>query len=84
MPGRIAVLIDFENVHRVGHKMFAAGRETFQCVPDPVKLADVIASRRSRDSAATSILVFRGRPNANYEPEFASDHDKQVSHDAPG
>ena len=41
MPDRIALYLDFENVHRVGHGLYARGRERYACVPEPSLIADV-------------------------------------------
>jgi hypothetical protein len=75
---RIAVLLDFENVHRVGHGLCGRGREIYQCVPEPSLIADMIARRRKVPSTATSIQVFRGRPNPAFEPTAASANDRQA------
>ncbi len=77
-PARIAVLLDFENVHRVGHGLYGRGQETYECVPEPSLIADKIAKRRNVPSVATSIQVFRGRPNPAFEPVSASANDKQA------
>ena len=62
-PARIAVLLDYQNVWLVGHGQYGRGCESFQSVPEPAKLADLIASRRDVPSKATAIGVFRGRPD---------------------
>lgn len=49
MPERIAVFLDFQNVHLTGHDLFDSG-PLHRCVPDPVRLGDLIASRRKRES----------------------------------
>jgi hypothetical protein len=77
-PARIAVLLDFENVHRVGHGLYGRGKEKYQCVPEPALIADKIAGRRKVPSVATSIQVFRGRPNPAFERTAASANDKQA------
>ena len=60
---RIAVFLDFQNVHLVGRSLFDNGLEPHRCVPDPARVADLIASRRRRPSAAAAIRVYRGRPD---------------------
>jgi NYN domain len=74
---RIAVLLDFENVQRVGHGLYGRGKPLYQCVPEPVLVADLIARRRNVASRATVIRVFRGRPNPEFERQAASANDKQ-------
>ena len=71
-PARIAVLLDYQNVWLVGHAQYGRGCETFQGVPEPAKLADLIASRRDVPSKVTAIGVFRGRPDPRHEPRPAS------------
>jgi hypothetical protein len=48
-------------------------------VPDPVRLADLIASRRKRASTATMIRVYRGRPDPNHQRLPAAANDAQAS-----
>src|SRR5215472_17470401 len=75
----VAVFIDFQNVHLVGHSLFGGGRELYRCVPNPVRLGDLIASRRRRPSIVTSIRVYRGRPDPNHQPGVAAANDAQTS-----
>lgn len=79
MPERVAVFLDFQNVHLAGHQLYAAGKPPYRCVPDPVRLADLVTSMRKRQSAATSIRVYRGRPDPNYQPVPAAANDAQAS-----
>ncbi len=74
---RIAVLLDFENVHRVGHGLYSPGLPRYQCVPEPSLIADMLANRRKVPTVTTSVQVFRGRPNPAFEPTPASAADKQ-------
>jgi uncharacterized LabA/DUF88 family protein len=76
---RIAVFFDFQNMHLVGHGCFARGSELYRCVPDPVQVADLIASRRKRPSVAASIRVYRGRPDPERQPVVAAANDAQAS-----
>jgi hypothetical protein len=76
---RVAVFIDFQNAHLVGHGLFGSGSELFRCVPDPVKVADLIAARRGRPSAATAIRVYRGRPDPNHQPRVTASNDAQAA-----
>jgi len=70
--------LDYQNVWLVGHAQYGRGCETFQGVPEPAKLADLIASRRDVPSKVTAIGVFRGRPDPRHEPRPASANDKQA------
>jgi uncharacterized LabA/DUF88 family protein len=74
---RIAVLIDYQNAHLVGHGLFSSGQERYRCVPDPVRVADLIASRRLRASVAAAIRVYRGRPDPNHQPRVTAANDAQ-------
>lgn len=79
MPDHVALYLDFENVHRVGHGLYARGRERYECVPEPSLIADLIAARRERDTEIKVINVYRGRPNSRHEPEAASASDQQAN-----
>jgi hypothetical protein len=57
MTERVAVLLDFQNVHLTGCGIFGGGREPYRCVPHPVKVADLLASRRARPSVAAALRV---------------------------
>jgi hypothetical protein len=76
---KIAVFFDYQNVHLTGHGLFGGGCELYRCVPDPVRLADLIAGRRKRASSATMIRVYRGRPDPNHQRLPAAANDAQAS-----
>jgi hypothetical protein len=76
---RIAVFLDFQNVHLVGRSLFDSGLELHRCVPDPARVADLIASRRRRPSTAAAVRVYRGRPDPNYQPVVTASNDAQAS-----
>jgi hypothetical protein len=48
-------------------------------VPDPARLADLIATRRRRPSTAAAVCVYRGRPDPNHQPVPAAANDAQAS-----
>jgi hypothetical protein len=77
---RVAVFIDYQNVHLVGHGLFGGGQELFRCVPNPARLADLIVSRRRRPSVVTAVRVYRGRPDPNHQPVVTASNDAQASH----
>ncbi len=79
MPEQVAVLLDYQNVHLVGHDMFSRGKLLHECVPEPTLLADRIASRRHTQSEAAEILVYRGRPDHQKQKTVASANDKQAA-----
>lgn len=79
MPEDIAVFLDFQNVHLTGHSLYGGGSEPYRCVPDPARLADLIAARRRRPSKAAAVCVYRGRPDPNHQPVPAAANDAQAS-----
>jgi uncharacterized LabA/DUF88 family protein len=79
MAAHVALYLDFENVHRVGHGLYARGRERYTCVPEPSLIADLIAARRPQDTEIKVIRVYRGLPNSRLEPEAASSNAQQAN-----
>lgn len=79
MPESVAIFLDFQNVHLTGHGLFGGGTEPYRGVPDPARLADLVASRRSRPSVASTIRVYRGRPDPNHQPLPTAANDAQAS-----
>jgi hypothetical protein len=79
MPESIAIVLDFQNVHLRGHHLFGGGLEPYRCVPDPTRLANVIAMRRRRPSAAAVIGVYRGRPDPEFQPTLTAANDAQAN-----
>jgi uncharacterized LabA/DUF88 family protein len=77
VPDHVALYLDFENVHRVGHGLYARGRERYTCVPEPSLIANLIAERRQPDTEITVIRAYRGLPNSRLEPEAASSNSQQ-------
>ncbi|RCG27859.1 NYN domain-containing protein [Sphaerisporangium album] len=80
MTERVAVFLDFQNVHLSGHNVFERyGAPLYSCVPDPSKIADLIAKRRLRPSEAAAVRVYRGRPDPNHQRTPAAANDAQAS-----
>ncbi|WP_405084571.1 NYN domain-containing protein [Microbispora sp. NBC_01389] len=80
MAERVAVFLDFQNVHLSGHGLFESyGVPPYRCVPDPAGIADLIGQRRSRASEVTAVRVYRGRPDPNYQPLPAAANDAQAA-----
>jgi hypothetical protein len=75
----IAVFLDFQNVHLTGHSLYSGGSELYRCVPDPARIADLIAACRKRPSTAGAVRVYRGRPDPNHQPIPAAANDAQAS-----
>ncbi len=78
MTDRVAVYLDYQNVHLTGRDTYARGRETYECVPEPSMIADMIGSRRP-DSQVVAVNVYRGRPDPRHEPKPASANDQQAN-----
>lgn len=76
---RVAVFLDYQNVHLVGHGLFAQDSQLHRCVPDPVRVGDLIASKRRRPSVAANIRVYRGRPDPERQSLIAAANDAQAS-----
>lgn len=76
---RIAVFFDNQNVHLVGRGRFARTLPPYRCVPNPVRIADLIADRRKHPSVAANIRVYRGRPDPDRQHLIASANDAQAS-----
>jgi uncharacterized LabA/DUF88 family protein len=80
MTERVALFLDFQNIHLVGHGLFAKyGTPPYFCVPDPRQIADLIERRRTRPSEVTAIRVYRGRPDPNHQPMPTSANDAQAA-----
>ena len=76
---RVAVFLDYENVHRTGHQLFSAkGLNTFETVVNPVLIAERLVRKRLRPSELISINVFRGKPVPEHQPTSASANDKHA------
>ncbi|RFS86017.1 NYN domain-containing protein [Actinomadura spongiicola] len=80
MSERVALFLDYQNVHLVGHGLYESfGTPPFNCVPDPRRVASIVEQRRSRTSQVTDIRVYRGRPDPNHQPTPASANDAQAA-----
>jgi uncharacterized LabA/DUF88 family protein len=77
MAERVAVFIDYENVHRTGHERFApAGMPLYETVVNPLMLAERIVSRRRVESELVGVHVYRGRPLPQFQPKACSANDQ--------
>lgn len=77
---RVAVFLDYENVHRTGHQLFAySGQPKYATAVDPVRIAEKIVAKRRNGGLLTSIRVFRGRPVPEFQPKPASANDTQAA-----
>lgn len=76
---RVAVFLDYENVHRTGHELFAGvGARHYETVVSPIKIAERLIVKRSAASELVAVHVFRGRPVPEFQPKAASSNDIQA------
>jgi uncharacterized LabA/DUF88 family protein len=76
---RLAVFLDYENVHRTGHQLFSAkGLNTYETVVNPILIAERLVRKRIRPSELVSINIFRGKPVPEHQPTAASANDKHA------
>ena len=77
---KVAVFLDYENVHRTGHQMFAKiGEPLYGTVVNPLAIAEKLISKRKNGGMLHSVHVFRGRPVPYYQPKPASANDIQAA-----
>lgn len=77
---KVAVFLDYENVHRTGHHLYAAfGEPVYSTVVDPIQIAERLARKRNRESMVNEIQIFRGRPVPEHQPTPASQNDIQAA-----
>jgi uncharacterized LabA/DUF88 family protein len=79
MPEHVAVMVDYQNVHLTGHELYGRGRPLYEAVPNPSRLADVIAAKRNPASEVTAIQVYRGYPHPVLQPIPAAANDAQAA-----
>lgn len=77
---KIAVFLDYENVHRTGHNLFARiGEPLYETVVNPLMVAERLVAKRKYDGVLSAVNVFRGRPVPAYQPMPASANDIQTA-----
>jgi hypothetical protein len=80
VPDRLAVFLDYQNVHLAAWSSFCA-----PCVPveaalvHPLALAERILARRRRGGELVAVRAYRGRPNPNRQPTLAAANDAQTA-----
>jgi len=73
---RVSIFIDYENMHRVGHGLFAGvGQPNHETVLDPLKVARRILERRRPGGDLAGVHVYRGRPLPQFQPQATSAND---------
>ncbi len=80
MVERLAVFLDYQNVHLVAHGLFMPyGAPVEHSLVHPVLIADRVAAKRKAESLVTSIRIFRGRPNPAHHPTPTAANDAQTA-----
>lgn len=75
MPS-VSVFIDYENVHRVGHSIFASRKQELRStLIDPLRLAHRLVQAKGDSFWLDSVYVFRGRPVPTRQPRAAAEND---------
>lgn len=77
---KIAVFLDYENVHRTGHHQFAGvGEPLHQTVVNPLLIAERLVSKRKAGGELHSVYAYRGRPVPEFQARPASANDVQAA-----
>jgi hypothetical protein len=80
MTQRLAVFIDYQNVHLTAHGLFTDyGQPVHLSLMDPLRLSELIAAKRRMDSHVAAVKVFRGRPNPQHHPRATAANDAQTA-----
>jgi uncharacterized LabA/DUF88 family protein len=80
MVDRVVVFMDYQNVHGWARRQFYPhGADPAQGHVDPLRVAQYLCQRRSRESVLKQVRVYRGRPNPERQPGAARANDRQTS-----
>lgn len=86
---RASIVMDYQNVHLVGHSLFAISRDgpPHEALVDPVHFANQLIQARNRaqqqgmDRAEwTQVLVYRGHPSPEHDPDSYARNQAQKAH----
>ncbi|NEK96613.1 NYN domain-containing protein [Modestobacter muralis] len=79
MADRLVVFIDYQNVHGSARRQFfPAGSHPAEGHIDPLRLAHLLAKRRSRQTLVEGVRIYRGRPNPIHQARSAAANDRQT------
>ncbi|CAO5157577.1 conserved hypothetical protein [Frankia sp. AiPs1] len=79
MPPRVAVFIDYQNVHLSARSRFLpSGTPGQRGHVDPVRVARRIVDGRRLGGELAAVRVYRGRPSPDHQPEAARASDRQA------
>ena len=66
---KIAVFIDYSNVHLVGHGLFASGSDRWTTHVSPRRVAERIVTLRNGPTELSAVFVHRGSPDMIKDPD---------------
>jgi hypothetical protein len=76
----VVVFMDYQNVHNSARRQFLDyGADHATGHVDPLRVAQLLCQRRSRESELKQVRVYRGRPNPERQPGAARANDRQTS-----
>ncbi|MDR2974668.1 MAG: NYN domain-containing protein [Propionibacteriaceae bacterium] len=79
IPDRVVVFMDYQNVHGWARRQFLdLGADPSDGHVLPLKVGELLVSRRDRDSELMEVRVYRGRPNPERQPGAARANDRQT------
>lgn len=74
-PLRATIIIDYQNIHLVGHDTFARPTPRHKTLIDPIKFAEQLIKTRNdaqkpgySKAVIERVLVYRGLPSSEYDP----------------
>jgi uncharacterized LabA/DUF88 family protein len=77
---RVVVFIDYQNVHGWARRQFLPyGADAAQGHIFPLKVGELLTSRRKRPSELIEVRVYRGRPNPERQSGAARANDRQTA-----
>jgi len=77
---RVAVFIDYQNVHLTARELFAGyGVPPEQSLVHPLRIAERIILKRRRSSELVGVRVYRGRPNPEHHRRATAANDAQTA-----
>jgi hypothetical protein len=77
---RLAVFLDYQNVHLAAHGLFGKlGAPSESSLVHPLLIAERIGAKRRAPSELVTVRVFRGRPNPEHHPVPTAANDPQAA-----
>lgn len=66
---KIAVFLDYSNVHLVGHDLYSPNLDRWTTHPDPRRIAERIVELSSVPAELEKVHIYRGSPDFHRDPE---------------